>query len=76
MKYRLLGNTGLYVSELCLGTMTFGSDGFWKVMGGLDQPAVNELVKIGFEAGINFFDRGSKPKPQKFWNTLKYNSLS
>lgn len=56
MKYRLLGNTGLYVSELCLGTMTFGSDGFWKVMGGLGQPAVNELVKIGFEAGINFFD--------------------
>jgi aryl-alcohol dehydrogenase-like predicted oxidoreductase len=56
MNYRLLGNTGLYVSELCLGAMTFGGDGFWKVMGGLDQPAVNELVKTAFEAGINFID--------------------
>ena len=33
MKYRLLGPTGLYVSELCLGTMTFGNKGFWSVMG-------------------------------------------
>ena len=56
MKYRLLGRTGLYVSELCLGTMTFGSEGFWKVMGGLDQPAVNELVKQAFDAGVNFID--------------------
>ena len=44
MKYRLLGNTGLYISELCLGTMTFGAQGFWEVMGGLQQKAVNELV--------------------------------
>ena len=34
MRYRLLGRTGLYVSELCLGTMTFGGEGFWKVIGG------------------------------------------
>jgi aryl-alcohol dehydrogenase-like predicted oxidoreductase len=56
MKYRLLGRTGLYVSEMCLGAMTFGSDGFWKVMGGLEQPAVNELVKLSFDSGINFID--------------------
>ncbi|APB99544.1 aldo/keto reductase [Polynucleobacter asymbioticus] len=56
MKYRLLGNTGLYVSELCLGTMTFGAQGFWEVMGGLQQSAVNELVKTSFDSGINFFD--------------------
>jgi aryl-alcohol dehydrogenase-like predicted oxidoreductase len=56
MKYRLLGRTGLYVSEICLGTMTFGSEGFWKVMGGLDQPAVNQLVKQAFDAGVNFID--------------------
>lgn len=56
MRYRLLGNTGLYVSELCLGAMTFGSDGFWKVMGGLGQAAVDDLVKIAFDAGINFID--------------------
>ncbi len=56
MKYRLLGQTGLYVSELCLGGMTFGSDGFWKVMGGLQQPAVSGMVKEAYEAGINFID--------------------
>ena len=56
MKYRLLGNTGLYVSELCLGTMTFGGEGFWKVMGGLQQAAVNELVKAAYDGGVNFFD--------------------
>ena len=56
MKYRLLGRTGLYVSELCLGTMTFGDQGFWKVMGGLGQEAVNTLVKGAFDAGVNFID--------------------
>ena len=56
MRYRLLGRTGLYVSELCLGTMTFGGQGFWKVMGGLEQDAVTALVKQAFEAGVNFID--------------------
>jgi len=56
MRYRLLGRTGLYVSELCLGTMTFGGQGFWKVMGGLGQDAATALVKQAFEAGVNFID--------------------
>lgn len=56
MKYRLLGQTGLYVSELCLGTMTYGSAGFWEVMGGLDQAAVSAQVKYAFDRGINFID--------------------
>jgi aryl-alcohol dehydrogenase-like predicted oxidoreductase len=56
MRYRLLGRTGLYVSELCLGTMTFGGQGFWKVMGGLEQDAATALVKRAFEAGVNFID--------------------
>jgi aryl-alcohol dehydrogenase-like predicted oxidoreductase len=56
MRYRLLGNTGLYVSELCLGTMTFGGKGFWEVMGGLKQPEVDLLVREAFGQGINFFD--------------------
>ncbi len=56
MKYRLLGQTGLYVSELCLGTMTYGSAGFWQVMGGLDQKAVKAQVKFAFEQGVNFID--------------------
>ncbi|BEV73612.1 aldo/keto reductase [Paludibacterium sp. THUN1379] len=56
MKYRLLGQTGLYVSELCLGTMTYGSEGFWKVMGGLEQQAVNAQLRYAFDHGINFID--------------------
>ena len=56
MKYRLLGSTGLYVSELCLGTMTYGSSGFWEVMGGLKQDAVTAQVKRAIDAGINFID--------------------
>jgi len=56
MRYRLLGQTGLYVSELCLGTMTFGDQGFWKVMGGLGQDAATALVKQAFDAGVNFID--------------------
>jgi aryl-alcohol dehydrogenase-like predicted oxidoreductase len=56
MKYRLLGKTGLYVSELCLGTMTYGSAGFWKVMGGLDLAAVNEQIRYAFDRGVNFID--------------------
>ena len=56
MRYRLLGNTGLYVSELCLGTMTFGDKGFWSVMGALGQPEASALVREAFDHGINFFD--------------------
>ena len=56
MRYRLLGRTGLYVSELCLGTMTYGGKGFWEVMGGLQQEAVDAQVKYAFDAGINFID--------------------
>jgi aryl-alcohol dehydrogenase-like predicted oxidoreductase len=57
MRYNLLGQTGLYVSELCLGTMTYGgSDGIWAAMGGLQQEAVNAQVRTAFDAGINFID--------------------
>jgi aryl-alcohol dehydrogenase-like predicted oxidoreductase len=56
MKYRILGRTGLYVSELCLGTMTYGSAGFWEVMGGLKQEAVTAQIRRAFDAGVNFID--------------------
>ena len=56
MKYNILGNTGLKVSELCLGTMTFGGKGFWTAIGTLQQQPVDELVKRSVEAGINFID--------------------
>ncbi|MEI8273850.1 MAG: aldo/keto reductase [Paludibacter sp.] len=56
MKYNLLGNTGLKVSELCLGTMTFGGGGMWTNIGSLAQEEVNGLVKTAVDAGINFID--------------------
>ncbi len=56
MKYNQLGRTGLLVSELCLGTMTFGGKGFWQAMGSLGQSAVDDIVKGAKDAGINFID--------------------
>ncbi|MEP7231199.1 MAG: aldo/keto reductase [Ginsengibacter sp.] len=56
MKYNLLGNTGLKVSELCLGTMTFGGKGRFKPIGSLQQDDVDALVKRSVDAGINFID--------------------
>ncbi|MFD2173963.1 aldo/keto reductase [Rhodobacter lacus] len=57
MRYRTLGPSGLLVSELCLGTMTFGgSDGMWGQIGQLRQDEVDTLVKSALDAGINFID--------------------
>jgi aryl-alcohol dehydrogenase-like predicted oxidoreductase len=52
-----LGNTGLLVSELCLGTMTFGnSGGMFAVIGQLQQSEVDGIVRAAFDGGINFVD--------------------
>src|ERR1700759_1135063 len=56
MKYRLLGTTGMFVSELCLGTMTFGGKDFWAVVGTQGQAEADELVNASLDAGINFID--------------------
>jgi aryl-alcohol dehydrogenase-like predicted oxidoreductase len=56
MNYRMLGRTGLYVSELCFGAMTFGGEGFWKVVGTQGQDEADKLVHRSLDAGINFFD--------------------
>jgi aryl-alcohol dehydrogenase-like predicted oxidoreductase len=56
MRYNLLGSTGLKVSELCLGAMTFGGRGMWTAIGTLPQEQVNELVKKSVDGGINFID--------------------
>ena len=56
MKYNLLGDTGLTVSELCFGTMTFGGEGMWTAIGQLPQEVADELIKKSIESGINFFD--------------------
>ncbi len=70
MKYNQLGGTGLFVSQICLGTMTFGSskDGTWGNMSGLDaesvdraigalnQPTVDRMLARALAAGVNFID--------------------
>jgi Predicted oxidoreductases (related to aryl-alcohol dehydrogenases) len=56
MQYKQFGNTGMMVSELCLGTMTFGGKGYWTAIGTLPQDEVNALVKQAVDAGINFID--------------------
>src|SRR3954454_11179082 len=48
MEYRRMGRTGLKVSELCLGTMTFGH--------GTDEGEATRIVDLALEAGVNFFD--------------------
>ena len=56
MKYNLLGNTGLLVSEICFGTMTFGGKGYWEAIGKVQQKEVNDLMKVTVDSGINFID--------------------
>jgi aryl-alcohol dehydrogenase-like predicted oxidoreductase len=57
MRYRKFGRTGLFVSELCLGTMTFGGeDGVWGQIGTLKQAEADRLIGRSLDAGINFID--------------------
>ena len=57
MKYNTLGHTGLLVSELCLGTMTFASgEGMWKPIAGVEQKLADEILRLSVDAGINFVD--------------------
>ena len=56
MRYRLLGRTGLFVSEICLGAMTYGGKGRWEVVGRLGIPEAQAQIKAAFDAGVNFID--------------------
>ena len=57
MEYATLGNTGLLVSKLCFGTMTFGDGrGFFKMIGAQGQAEADALIKTSIDGGINFFD--------------------
>ena len=57
MRYRPLGRTGQFVSEICLGTMTFhGGAGFWRAVGTVDQKGSTNLVARAMQAGVNFID--------------------
>ncbi len=57
MKYHTLGPTGLLVSEICLGTMTFASgEGLWKPIAGVEQELADQMLRTSFDAGVNFVD--------------------
>jgi aryl-alcohol dehydrogenase-like predicted oxidoreductase len=59
MRYNQLGNTGMFVSELCLGTMTFGeagTGGTWGAIADVDQDAADKIVEKSIAAGVNFID--------------------
>jgi aryl-alcohol dehydrogenase-like predicted oxidoreductase len=56
MRYKNLGGTGMLVSEICPGTMTFGGKGFWTAIGALDQSLADGIVAPSPEAGVNLID--------------------
>ncbi len=56
MKMRFLGNTGLQVSELCLGTANFGASGVYEKTGHISQKEADHIVSMSLDSGINFFN--------------------
>lgn len=56
MKFHAFGKTGILVSELCLGAMTFGGKGFWEVVGSLGQKEVDGIIGTALDGGVNFID--------------------
>src|SRR5215470_8223823 len=56
MRYNPLGRTGLYVSEMCLGTMTFGGRGVYQAIGQVAAAEAARLVGAALDAGVNFVD--------------------
>ncbi|MDT3664651.1 aldo/keto reductase [Cronobacter dublinensis] len=59
MKYKQLGRTGMFVSELCLGTMTLGGGaqaGMWSSIGAVEQEEANQLIAKALAGGVNFID--------------------
>jgi predicted aldo/keto reductase-like oxidoreductase len=58
MEYATPGNTGLLISKLCFGTMTFGDGrGLFKAISSVDHAGADELVKTSIDGGINFLIR-------------------
>jgi aryl-alcohol dehydrogenase-like predicted oxidoreductase len=79
MQYKTLGNTGLLVSQICLGTMTFAGDdpnalsengAIWKAIGNVNQSDADALIKASIEAGVNFIDTADVYSEGKSETTL------
>jgi aryl-alcohol dehydrogenase-like predicted oxidoreductase len=60
MKYNRLGTSGLFVSELSFGAMTFGDNDGYPTLGGLGQREANAFTSRAFEAGVNLFDTADR----------------
>src|SRR5260221_3183590 len=56
MRYQLFGRTGIYVSEICFGAMTFGGKGFWQAIGRTQDEEAEHIVRLALDGGVNFFD--------------------
>ncbi len=56
MRYKLLGNSGLRVCEICLGTMSFGEDFGW----GISEPESRQIFDAFVEGGGNFIDTANE----------------
>jgi len=56
MRFNPLGQTGVFVSELCLGAMTFGGKGFWQAIGELGAKEAEVLIGTALDAGVNLID--------------------
>ena len=54
MRYLKLGSSGLRVSRICLGMMTYGDPGSWEWL--LREDAAEPIVRRAVEAGVTFFD--------------------
>ena len=57
MRMRKVGNTDLMVSEICLGTGSFGGVGMYRMSGNIQQEEANEIVGTALDSGINLFTR-------------------
>lgn len=66
MEYGTLGRTGLRVSRLSLGAMTFGAgSGIWGDIAGLDRDQGTRLVAMAVERGVNLIDTGTSIRPTR-----------
>lgn len=60
MRMRFLGKTGLQVSELCLGTGSFGGRGGYERTGTINQKEADYIVSMALDAGLNFFNTAER----------------
>ena len=63
MEYRRLGRSGLFISALTLGTMTFGGRGNFGMVGSTDLTAATRQVDMCLDAGITLFDTADDTLP-------------